>query len=128
MQSGDRRKTLMLQIFAPSLAILCAVFAVLGCAYALFATALTRRLGRESVVAALSYPGVTIMKPLHGAEPSLYQNLASFCDQDYPGPVQWLFGVQDRDDPAVAVVERLAKGRSRSDLQWFVTSGSRGPN
>lgn len=52
-------------------------------------------------------PAVTILKPLHGDEAGLFENLVSFCDQDYPGTVQIVFGVESPDDPAVAVVERL---------------------
>jgi ceramide glucosyltransferase len=50
---------------------------------------------------------VTILKPLHGDEPGLFDNLASFCAQEYAGPVQYIFGVTNPDDPAIGVVERL---------------------
>jgi ceramide glucosyltransferase len=51
-------------------------------------------------------PPVTILKPLCGAEPSLYENLRSFCQQRYP-EFQIVFGVRDPADPALAVVTRL---------------------
>ena len=47
------------------------------------------------------------MKPLYGDEPFLLRNLASFCAQDYAGPLEVVFGVGRADDAAVAVVDRL---------------------
>jgi ceramide glucosyltransferase len=49
---------------------------------------------------------VTVLKPLHGAEPHLYENLRSFCLQSHPN-YQLVFGVREADDPAIAVVQRL---------------------
>ncbi len=55
-----------------------------------------------------SEPAVTILKPLHGAEPRLSENLATFLAQDYGGTVQVVCGVQDSADPAIAEVAGLA--------------------
>ena len=62
--------------------------------------------GRGGTRAAAKLPAVTVLKPLCGAEPGLYENLRSFCEQDYP-EFQIVFGVRDPDDPALRVVERL---------------------
>lgn len=51
-------------------------------------------------------PPVSVLKPLCGSEPSLYENLRSFCRQDF-AEYQIVFGVSDPHDPALAVVERL---------------------
>jgi len=53
-------------------------------------------------------PAVTLLKPLCGAEPGLYENLRSFCMQDYP-EFQIIFGVRDAADAALAVVSRLMR-------------------
>lgn len=49
---------------------------------------------------------VTVLKPLCGAEPRLYENLRSFCHQNHP-EYQIVFGVRDLTDPALDVVARL---------------------
>lgn len=54
-----------------------------------------------------SHP-VSVLKPLHGAEPGLYENLKGFCAQQHTH-YEILFGVRDPDDPAIAVVQRLQR-------------------
>src|SRR5713101_8462214 len=51
-------------------------------------------------------PPVTVLKPLCGTEPGLYENLRSFCQQDYP-EYQIVFGVRDAADAALLVVKQL---------------------
>ena len=86
----------------------CYAAATFGCGYALFAAWAARGFLRSTPSArADTYPAVTILKPLHGAEPGLYGHLAAFCVQDYPNPVQIVFGVADAADPAIAIVRKL---------------------
>ncbi|MGE5111972.1 MAG: bacteriohopanetetrol glucosamine biosynthesis glycosyltransferase HpnI [Acidobacteriaceae bacterium] len=51
-------------------------------------------------------PPVTVLKPVHGAEPNLDENLESFFLQDYP-EYEIIFGCRDSDDPALDAVDRL---------------------
>jgi ceramide glucosyltransferase len=66
-------------------------------------------------------PPVTILKPVCGAGDGLYENLASFCRQDYPAH-QIVIGVDDPDDPAVAVVRRLKRDFPHIDIVLAVGS------
>lgn len=69
----------------------------------------TWRFVRRPRIAATSRPSVTVLKPLHGGEPELYENLASFCAQTYAGPIQMIVGVRDAADPALDSVERTRR-------------------
>uniref|UniRef100_UPI001575B7BB bacteriohopanetetrol glucosamine biosynthesis glycosyltransferase HpnI n=1 Tax=Sphingomonas bacterium TaxID=1895847 RepID=UPI001575B7BB len=51
---------------------------------------------------------ITLLKPLHGVEPRLAENLANFLDQDWPAPVQMVAGTNRPDDAALAVSRTLA--------------------
>ena len=114
-------------VFTASLVFYAA--AVLGCIYALVAAYAARRFAAAARHdAPTSFPAVTILKPLHGAEPNLYANLARFCVQDYPGPVQIVFGVSDRADPAVAVVREIVAAFPGRDLKLVVNSRPHGSN
>ncbi len=72
-------------------------------------------------------PPVTVLKPLHGDEPNLYENLRSFCVQAYPG-LQVVFGVRLGTDPAVAVVERLRAELPDVDIDLVVDGRIHGTN
>jgi ceramide glucosyltransferase len=103
----------------------CAAF---GIAYTVFAAVLVRRFFARSIVEATAFPAVTIVKPLHGDEQALMQNLVSFCRQDYPGPLQYLFGVHDSLDVALAVVERVKDLFPKADITVVADSRLYGPN
>jgi ceramide glucosyltransferase len=52
-------------------------------------------------------PPVSILKPLHGAEPGLERNLRDFFAQDYP-QFELLFCARHPEDPALEIARRLA--------------------
>ncbi|HYL26958.1 MAG TPA: glycosyltransferase, partial [Candidatus Nitrosotalea sp.] len=52
-------------------------------------------------------PTVTILKPILGDEPDLYENLRSFCDQAYDAPFDIVFAIHQAEDSARATLERL---------------------
>ena len=89
------------------LAFACLAVSAAGCLYLCAATVLVSRFGAKWTEPSKVSPSVTILKPLHDTEPGLEESLLSFCTQDYPGPVQIIFGVKDASDPAAGVVSAL---------------------
>jgi ceramide glucosyltransferase len=69
----------------------------------------------------------SVLKPLHGAEPRLYENLRSFCQQAHPD-YQLVFGVRDPEDPAIAVVERLRREFPQRSIAMVIDSRVHGAN
>jgi len=76
---------------------------------------------------AVANVAVTVLKPLRGAEPRLYDNLASLCRQTH-APLQLVFGVREADDPAIAVVERLRADFPDCDIALAVAPEIHGRN
>ncbi len=65
------------------------LLAVVGCVYGLTSAWLGGRFAAKPaprLPEGAARPSVTILKPLCGLEPNLYQNLETFCRQDYPAP------------------------------------------
>ena len=107
------------------------LMALAGCLYAGLAAFLAGRFAARpapALAADAPRPGVTILKPLCGLEPDLYENLESFCRQDYAGPVQIVLGVQNAADPAIAVVERLKTTYPALALDLVVDASQHGSN
>jgi len=71
---------------------------------------------------------VTVLKPLHGAEPNLVDNLATFLCQDHAGPIQLLCGVQRRDDPAIEAVETLRRRFPAARIDLIIDPTPHGSN
>lgn len=120
----------MIETLRNCIAYACLILALCGVAYTLYAAVAVSRLARQrrTLAPGAPAPGVTILKPLRGAEPSLEHSLASFCVQDYPGPVQILFGVAAAHDPAVPVVERVIAQHPGRDLHLVVVPATTAMN
>ena len=70
---------------------------------------------------------VTILKPLCGDEPGLYEHLRSFCQQQY-SQYQVVFGTLDAADPALAVVARLIQEFPQLPIDVVVNPQRHGNN
>ena len=100
----------------------------LGCLFMVVAARIVPVFARRQPVDERAWPAVTILKPLHGEEPGLFENLESFCQQDYPAPVQIVFGVASPADPAIAVVRRLQSAFPLRSLDLVVDARVTGSN
>jgi ceramide glucosyltransferase len=73
-------------------------------------------------------PGVSLLKPLKGADAETAKCLRSWIEQDYLGPVQILFGVASPEDPACEVVKRILAEHPKSDAHLVICAENLGPN
>lgn len=64
-------------------------------------------------------PPVSILKPLRGVDPQMYESFRSHCRQDYP-EYEIIFGVSEPDDPAVEAVHRLIREFPQCPIQLVV--------
>ena len=67
---------------------------------------LRRRKAAEGGHPTQSLPYVSILKPLKGTDPEIYESFRSHCLQDYP-EYEIIFGVHDPNDAAIDSVRRL---------------------
>jgi ceramide glucosyltransferase len=110
------------------------VLCLAAAGYACFAVyAVLHGVRRAAVMALRQRPDparlrpVSVLKPLCGAEPRLYDNLRSFFAQRHAA-FQLVFGVRDAQDPAIAVVQRLQAEFPQVDSTLVVDPRIHGAN
>jgi ceramide glucosyltransferase len=62
---------------------------------------------QDSLPEGVFRPRVSIIKPVKGLDQGMFENLASFCEFNYANDYEILFCVEDRDDPAIPVIESV---------------------
>lgn len=82
---------------------------------------------KESGAAPDKFSGVSILKPLKGTDPGMYEAFRSHCLQNYPD-YEIIFGVSDPSDPAIEVIERLKSEFPKRDIRLIVCSEILGTN
>lgn len=103
---------------ALSALLLAATFGGLG--YLVVAITVTANFARRRIPPASDpLPSITVLKPVCGSAPGLYDDLASFCDQDYPD-FQVLFCVHDAGDPAISIIERVLAAHPQRDARLLI--------
>jgi ceramide glucosyltransferase len=97
-------------------------------AYSLIALACARRFFSAAPPCSPEAPSVTILKPVKGMDAGSYENFASFCRQEYEGPVQLLFAAASADDPVISVIYRLMEEFGDSRVSMVINPAIHGPN
>ena len=72
-------------------------------------------------------PAVSGLRPLHGDEPGLYDNLRSFAEQDYPA-LQIVLGVNNPEDGALPAAHALIRDLPACDIALVVNARASGSN
>ncbi len=81
----------------------------------------------RSAVPTQTVPPVSILKPLKGTDPDIYESFRSHCLQDYSN-YEIIFGVSDPADPAVAAVRQLQQEFPDRGIGLVVCDEILGPN
>jgi ceramide glucosyltransferase len=76
---------------------------------------------------ALALPPISILKPLKGTDPEMYESFRSHCLQDYP-EYEIIFGVSDPNDSAIHRVKQLQREFPNRRIELLVCSQMLGTN
>lgn len=77
---------------------------------------------RDRGLVSSSNPSVAVMVPCHGATPRMIECLHSICRQDYPGRIQFVFGLHSPNDEARPVIEQLMAETPGVDTELVIDS------
>ncbi|HKV46482.1 MAG TPA: glycosyltransferase [Candidatus Acidoferrales bacterium] len=72
-------------------------------------------------------PRVSILKPVRGSDPEVYENFASLCVQDYPD-YEIVFCIDGPDDPVYSTITQLRSDFPDTRIRVLFGSRSNAPN
>ncbi|MGA7926436.1 MAG: bacteriohopanetetrol glucosamine biosynthesis glycosyltransferase HpnI [Candidatus Sulfotelmatobacter sp.] len=72
-------------------------------------------------------PPISILKPLKGTDPEIYESFRSYCQQDYP-EYEIIFGVNDPNDAVIESVKALQQEFPDRRIQLVVSEKILGAN
>ncbi len=114
--------------FVLSFCDICLAGAFVGCILMLFEAGFVLAFRGHDSRSKAAQPAVTVLKPLHGAEPGLAGRLAAFCRQNYGAPIQVLCGAGDATAPAIAVVRAVQRELTDAPIELNVDPRRHGMN
>ena len=106
---------------------ICSSLYYLLCLWSASAFLRRRRAAGQVSLLAKALPSVSILKPLKGTDPEIYQSFRSHCVQDYP-EYEIIFGVNDPNDPAVTSVRQLQSEFPAQNIRLIVCHKILGSN
>ncbi len=111
-----------------SLCDVCLACAFAGCILMLLEAAFVLAFPEEGEGAGSAEPPVTILKPMHNAEPGLPARLAAFYRQDYDSPIQVICGARDSASSAVGAVRAMQREHPDEPIELHVDPRRHGSN
>lgn len=112
---------------APVLEAIFGIGAACAFAYYTLCEVSARRFLRSAPSPEAFTPPVSILKPLKGTDPGMYESFRSHCLQGYP-EYEIIFGVSDANDPALELVRRLQSEFPRVPIRIVVCTRILGTN
>ena len=85
------------------------------------------RVQKREAAATDSLPPVSLLKPVHGAEPRLSENIESFFKQDYPA-YEIIFAADEENDAALEIIREVASRYPQVSCKILVTGPPKYPN
>ena len=110
-----------------SLELVIAIVLIPGWVYLLAEVVAAVSFARRRLPIPPERPPISVLKPLHGEEPGLYENLRSFVEQDYP-TVQMVLGANNANDGALPVADALIRDIPAAEIALVVGAPVRGSN
>lgn len=95
--------------------------------YTVLALLAVRRFARRQVSSTDFEPPVSLLKPLHGAEPGLEAHLATFFEQQYP-TYEILFCARQPDDAGLLTARKVASQFPHVPVQFLCSGEPTAPN
>jgi ceramide glucosyltransferase len=105
----------------------CSMAYYLVCLYSAARFLGERKAAGEGARPTLPTPSVSILKPLRGTDPEMYESFRSHYLQDYP-EYEIIFGVSDPADPALQLVERLRLEFPQCAIRAMICAENLGSN